>query len=198
MRSFDSSALTSINQTALLVALRRAVESRRQDALFHDAVAESVEDGLARSQMSPQFWSAAAEMAELSGDAVALRTRHYDDQIHAAVRRGFRQVVMLGVGLDGRSCRLNFDAGTQFFEVDQLALLDARQILMDAAGVEPKSRSNRISADPPADDLSGKLRAVGFRSDAPSVFVAEGLVFYLTSDNLKRLLSQIGSLVAWR
>jgi methyltransferase (TIGR00027 family) len=194
--AFDVSTLTSINQTGLLVALRRAVESRRQDALFHDALAESVADGLARSQMSPKFWAAAEEMAALSGDAVALRTRHYDDQIHAAVRRGLRQIVILGVGLDGRSCRLNFDLGTKFFQVDQLAVLNARQALLEAAGAEPKYSSYTISSDLPADDLSSKLRAAGFRSDTPSVFVAEGLVYYLTSKNLKRLVAQISSLAA--
>lgn len=196
MFSGDASTLTSINQTALLVALRRAVESCRQDALFHDILAESVAEIVAHSGMSPKFWSANEEMAQLSGDAVALRTRHYDDQIDAAVRRGVRQIVLLGVGLDGRSCRLNFDSSTQLFEVDQPAILHARENLLVDSGIAPKYDRKSIAADLPADDLSGQLCTVGFRSDRPSVFVAEGLLFYLNPADVERLVFDIGSLAA--
>lgn len=194
--SFDPSTLTTINRTALLVSLCRAAESRRQDALFRDALAEAVADILPNSRMPPGFWSAAREMAELSGDAVALRTRHYDDQIHAAVRHGVRQVVMLGVGLDGRSHRLNLDPATHFFEVDQPAVLSARRALLDEAQLERKYGMSAIPADLPADDLQSTMRAAGFRSSAPSVFVAEGLVFYLRPADVGRLLSEIGLLAA--
>lgn len=192
----DPSKLTAINRTALLVALRRAAESKRQDALFRDALAEAVADLLPGPLMSPEFWLAAREMAELSGDAVALRTRHFDDQIHNAVRHGVRQVVMLGVGLDGRSHRLNLDPGTQFFEVDQPAVLSARQALLHASNIEPKYRTSAIPADFSNDDLLSTLRAAGFRPSAPSICVAEGLVFYLRPADIERLLSEIGFFAA--
>lgn len=196
MPLFDVATLTAINQSSLLVALRRAAESTRPDALFHDLLAESIAAELAASPMSQRLRTAAAEMAALSGDAVALRTRHYDERIEHGVRRGIRQIVMLGVGLDGRAHRLNLDPDTRFFELDQPAVIDARQAFLDAAEFEPKYRRTAVAAVIPVDDLRAELQGAGFRADEPALFVAEGLLFYLKPEDVTRLVAQLGSIAS--
>ncbi|GAA4682963.1 class I SAM-dependent methyltransferase [Frondihabitans cladoniiphilus] len=196
MTTFDLPDLTTVNETALLVALRRASESTRHDAMFHDVLAETVAALIPDLSMSPAFWQAAHEMEELSGDAVALRTQHFDEQIQRAVRNGVRQVVILGAGLDARSHRLNLNPHTRFFEIDQPAVLNARHALIDAAELTPKYRTRTIAASIPRDDLKEKLRLEGFDRATPTVFVAEGLVFYLSADDLRRLLIDISALSA--
>ncbi len=191
MSAIDFSQLTVVNQSALLVVTRRAAESQRQDALFRDGFAEVIADLLPDSQTQPEFWRAAAEMAELSGDAVALRTRHFDDRINAAVARGVRQVVMLGVGFDGRSQRLHIAPDTRFYDVDEPAVLRTRQVLMEATGLRPKYRTTPVAADLSTDSVSDRLHDAGFDDDAPAVFVAEGLLYYLGPPVVRRLLSEV-------
>lgn len=193
---FDTSDLTSVNQSALLVALRRAAESMRPDALFHDAVAESLAERLNRAEMSATFWAAYSEMEQYSGDAVALRTRHYDDQLIAATARGIRQVVMLGVGLDARSLRLNVAANTRFFEVDEPALLRFRRTAMNESGVASKYDVTTLPITLPADNLNAELVAAGFRPEQPTVVVAEGLLFYLAAAARERFITAVTKLAA--
>jgi len=68
--------------------------------------------------------------------------------------------------------------------------------LLDEAELERKYSTSAIPADLPTDDLQSAMRAANFRSSAPSVFVAEGLVFYLRPADVERLLSEIGLLAA--
>lgn len=107
----DNSA-PDVSDTAVWVALFRARESSRPDALFVDPFAAKLagERGFAMAAStagSPQTsWS------------VAIRTVVIDELVREAVASGVDAVLCLGAGLDARPYRLTLPSNLRWIEVD--------------------------------------------------------------------------------
>jgi methyltransferase (TIGR00027 family) len=100
------------------------------------------------------------------------------------------QVVILGAGLDGRAWRLPELAGTPVFEVDHPASQRdkrARARELVAAGEGP----TYVAVDFSRDDLAAVLAAAGHRRTAPTIWIWEGVVPYLTRGEVTRTLRTI-------
>ncbi|WP_344339923.1 SAM-dependent methyltransferase, partial [Kitasatospora putterlickiae] len=136
-----SDPLSPVSRTALSVALVRAYESSRPDALFDDpyAAAFATAAGVPLPASGPR--GALAEALVAHG---TLRTRFYDDRLLAA---GADQVVLLAAGLDTRAHRLEWPAGTRLFELDLHPVLDFKDQVLDGLGAEPGCRRTVLSAD---------------------------------------------------
>ncbi|GHH95968.1 class I SAM-dependent methyltransferase [Streptomyces capillispiralis] len=172
-----------VGLTAFLVAAARAIETYRDDSLAQDTYAEhfvraapACADWPVRIQRVPEgdgnpLWGRFARY-------FGLRTRVLDDFLLRSVRTGPRQVVLLGAGLDTRAFRLDWPSGCEVFEVDRAGVLEFKhQVLTDLAAT-PKVKRVTVPADLRADWV-GALTNVGFDPAAPSVWLAEGLLFYL-------------------
>jgi methyltransferase (TIGR00027 family) len=182
--------------TAIGVAHVRAVETARADRLFADP--------LAAEFVAASGWSPAAEAPENSEDrsnrfwqaiqlSAVVRTRFLDELVEAACDAGCRQVVLLGAGLDARAYRLGWPPGTRLFELDLADVLDFKQSVL--ASREARARCERIPV--PCDlggDWPGALLAAGFHTDIPTAWVAEGLLIYLSEDQVDRILDRVGEL----
>jgi len=178
-----------VASTAHWVAAARARESTRADALFRDPLAAALagDEG--------ERWMADAGAAAASG-YVAVRTRFFDDELLAAARdRGVRQIAILAAGLDARAYRLSFPAGTRLFEVDRPEVLAYKDRVLAAAGATPRCARATLGADLTR-PWAARLSALGFRSDAPSAWLVEGLLPYLREREVRRLLAQISRLAA--
>jgi methyltransferase (TIGR00027 family) len=172
-----------VGLTAFLVAAARAIETYRDDSLAQDTYAEhfvraapACADWPVRIQQVPEgdgnpLWGRFARY-------FGLRTRVLDDFLLRSVRTGPRQVVLLGAGLDTRAFRLDWPSGCEVFEVDRAGVLEFKhQVLTDLAAT-PKVKRVTVPVDLRADWV-GALTNVGFAPAAPSVWLAEGLLFYL-------------------
>lgn len=160
-----------VSGTARWTAAVRARESARDDRLF--------DDPLAAALAGPAGFAMADRHDPPGGNPfLPLRTRWYDDALTAAVTAGTRQVVLLAAGLDTRAYRMDWPETTAVFEVDQPALLEEKQKLLDAEGARPRCRRVPVRADLTG-DWGGALRTAGFDPHAPSVIAAEGLLQYL-------------------
>lgn len=124
----------------------------------------------------------AFEMVRACGDAMAPRTVTIDDAVREVVARhgaAGTQVVILGAGLDGRAWQLRELAGIPVFEVDHPAT--QREKRERAGGLaEPVSAPVYVPVDFSRDDLGDALAAAGHRESAPTVWIWEGVVPYLT------------------
>jgi methyltransferase (TIGR00027 family) len=187
-----------VGLTALLVAAARAIETHRHDRLAQDTYAEH----FVRAAPACADWPVRIEQVP-DGDAnplwgrfaryFGLRTRVLDDFLLRSVRTGPRQVVLLGAGLDTRAFRLDWPSGCVVFEIDRAGVLDfKRQVLTDLSAT---SRTERVpvAADLRADWV-GSLTGVGFDPAAPSVWLAEGLLFYLPGPAETYLLDMVDRL----
>ncbi|MES9511876.1 class I SAM-dependent methyltransferase [Streptomyces sp. NPDC000609] len=190
-----------VGLTALLVAAARAIETHRDDALARDAYAEhfvlaapASADWPVRLQQVPDgdanpLWGRFARY-------FGLRTRVLDDFLLRSVYTGgIRQVVLLGAGLDARAFRLDWPAGCTVFEIDREGVLAFKHKVLDGLSAAPKAARVPVPADL-RDDWVGALAAAGFDRAVPSVWLAEGLLFYLPAAAETHLIDTVDRLSA--
>ncbi|MEO3977701.1 class I SAM-dependent methyltransferase [Streptomyces sp. CAU 1734] len=188
-----------VGLTALLVAAARAIETRRPDALARDVHAEH----FVRAAPACAGWP--VRMDEVpDGDAnplwgrfaryFGLRTRVLDDFLLRSVRTGgARQVVLLGAGLDTRAFRLGWPPGCVVFEIDREGVLAFKHRVLDGLSAVPRAARVPVAVDLRA-DWARALAGAGFDAAAPSVWLAEGLLFYLSPAAETRLIDTVDRL----
>lgn len=194
----DPAALTALERTALLTAALRAAESSRADRLYTDPYAAGLAGAPGRELL--------AEIAAVTGrrtgtdgtdvprtpDFNAIRTRFLDDRLrHLTHEHGVRQVVLAPAGLDTRAWRLAWPDGTRWFEIDRPALLGHKGRRL--AGRPPQADLRTVAADLTGPDWEESLRKSGYDPARPSVWVLEGLLYYLPRDDVRRLLTRIAA-----
>ncbi|MFI1676294.1 SAM-dependent methyltransferase [Streptomyces sp. NPDC020607] len=173
-----------VGLTALLVAAARAIETRRPDSLAQDAYAEH----FVRAAPACAHWPVRIEQVPEGDDNplwgrfaryFGLRTRTLDDfLLREVVGTGTRQVVLLGAGLDTRAFRLDLPSDCVVHEIDRAGVLDFKQRVLTGLSAVPRVKRVPVPVDLRADWV-GALAAAGFDPAAPSVWLAEGLLFYL-------------------
>ncbi|MFD9720232.1 class I SAM-dependent methyltransferase [Streptomyces sp. NPDC059076] len=167
-----------------MVAAARAIETHRDDTLARDVYAEH----FVLAAPASAGWPVRIQQVR-DGDAnplwgrfaryFGLRTRVLDDFLLQAVHTGgARQVVLLGAGLDSRAFRLDWPSGCVVFEIDREGVLAFKRTVLDRLSATPKAARVPIPIDLRADWV-GALADAGFDRTAPSVWLAEGLLFYL-------------------
>ncbi|WP_328459468.1 class I SAM-dependent methyltransferase [Streptomyces sp. NBC_00448] len=173
-----------VGLTALMVAAARAIETHRPDSLAQDVYAEH----FVRAAPACAEWPMRIEQVP-DGDAnplwgrfaryFGLRTRVLDDFVHRTVHTaGARQVVLLGAGLDTRAFRLKWPAGCVVYEIDRDGVLAFKHQVLAGLSATPKATRVPIPIDL-RDDWVTALTDAGFDPAAPSVWLAEGVLFYL-------------------
>ena len=178
----SESFVTSVPSTAHWMAAARAVETERGDgSLFRDP--------LARRLAGPKGF-ALLDRYKGGGlvDFVAIRTRYLDDCIRFALEgTQIRQVVLIAAGLDTRAYRMSWPSDAVVYEVDLPDLLIEKAEKLTWLGTEPGVTLRRVHADLTVDWLA-ELEDNGFVATRPVLWVAEGLLFYLTGQQAAALL----------
>ncbi|GCE01088.1 SAM-dependent methyltransferase [Embleya hyalina] len=176
--------MKSVSATALWTAAVRAGESQREDALFVDELAEELagEEGHALRARYERPGAA---------NSLAIRTRYLDEVI--AEHSGFRQVVFLAAGLDTRSVRTSWPAGTTLFEVDHADLLEWKEQRLAELDAKHGCDRRTVGVDL-TEDWQRALLAAGWDPSVPTLWVAEGLLYYLpetAANDLVRAIADI-------
>jgi methyltransferase (TIGR00027 family) len=167
--------------SAYWIAAVRARESERPDRLFHDPFARELAGQRGFAAMAASERAAGSE-----NRFVPVRVRWFDDAILSALAGGVRQAVCLGAGLDTRPHRLDVPRDTTWYEVDVAEPLAHKEILL--ADRRPMCALTPVVADL-ADDWQGPLEQAGFDPGARTVWIAEGLFFYLWPAQVEALLA---------
>ncbi|MDT3396291.1 SAM-dependent methyltransferase [Streptomyces sp. B1866] len=198
----SQSPLTGVSRTALGVAILRARESAREDRLFEDPYARGFADAAPEAVPEaalPEDGQAERGAPESLGAVfygqIVLRTRVFDDYLLDAAGSGCAQVVLLAAGLDTRAFRLAWPPGLRLFELDLPELFAFKEEVLRGQGTRPRCERTVVPADL-REDWPAALVAAGFRPDAPTAWLAEGLLAYLSAEEAERLLTGVGSLSA--
>ncbi|MFF0754208.1 class I SAM-dependent methyltransferase [Streptomyces sp. NPDC004267] len=174
-----------VGLTALLVAAARAIETHRHDSLAQDVHAEH----FVRAASACADWPVRIEQVREGDDNplwgrfaryFGLRTRVLDDFVLGSVHDGARQVVLLGAGLDTRAFRLDLPSDCVVFEIDRTGVLGFKHQVLTGLSAAPRVKRVPVPVDLRADWVTA-LTSTGFDPAAPSVWLAEGLLFYLPS-----------------
>jgi methyltransferase (TIGR00027 family) len=127
---------------------------------------------------------------------MVVRSRFAEDEFADAVRRGVKQYVALGAGLDTFAWRHpHRDSGIRIFEVDHPATQAWKRELIANANL-PDAAATYVPVDFERQSLADCLGTSGFRTDAPAFFSWLGVVPYLTRDAFRRTLRFFGGMAA--
>ena len=181
--------LTNISDTARWVAMYRAMESERKDAIFRDPLARPLAG--ARGE---EFLRAMPK-ARAYGWPMVVRTALFDELILGAVA-GVDTVLNLAAGLDARPYRLALPPSLKWIDVDLPAMIDYKRDLL-------ARETPRCEVDFVALDLADRAarRALFARVGAASrraLVVTEGLLVYLTREQAGELAADVHEQPAFR
>lgn len=192
---------SSVGATATMVAAARALASREPDAIADDPYAAPLVRAVGVDFFTRlldggiEFPAGLGAGPAVMVDVMAVRTRFFDDFFRNAADAGIRQAVILASGLDSRSYRLVWPAGTTVYEIDQPDVLRFKTRTMTEIGASPTTRMRPVAVDL-RDDWPAALTAAGFDRSLPTAWSAEGLLAYLPPDAQDRLFDNITTLSA--
>ena len=182
--------VSNVSDTARWVAVYRAWESARPDALFSDPYAARLagEHGTAIAAKVPR--------QARSGWPMIIRTKVMDDLILASIVEGCDCVLNLAAGFDTRPYRLSLPSALPWIEADLPAMVaEKERLLADAKPVCRLSREKVDLADPAqlAQFLDRALSGV-----RQALVVTEGLLVYLGDDGVRELARNLAARAAIR
>ena len=177
----DDPLIRDVSDTARWMAVYRARETERDDAVFRDPYARAL-----AGDRGERIANALAFTDENAWSFVA-RTYLFDRFVSRLVQHGADMVVNLAAGLDTRPYRMELPASLQWIEVDLPDILAYKvEILGDA---RPVCQLERIDLDLSNEDgRRGLFADLGRRAKRVAV-ISEGLVIYLMADAV-RVLAQ--------
>src|SRR5262245_46054825 len=193
------------SQTAEVMALFRALETLEppRDRLFADVYAERFLRPTGRlllllARLQPVrrriMRTLDRKWAGARTSAVA-RTRLADDLLRGALRKGARQVLILGAGFDTRAYRLPEMSTARVFEVDH-PLTQATKIRLISRAAAPPGAVTHVPVDFSRQTLDAALRGSDLDSNARSFVLWEGVTNYLTEGAVDATLRAIAASVS--
>jgi methyltransferase (TIGR00027 family) len=177
------SPISNVSDTARWVAVYRAWESARPDALFHDPYADLLAGEHGRA--------IAAVMPSQAGNGWPLiaRTKLVDDFVLAAIAGGCNAVLNLAAGLDTRPYRLELPSSLEWIEADFPAMIEEKERVLGRA--QPRCQLRRIKVD-----LTDAAARVAMLREAVASFtrvlvITEGLLVYLCDAEVRALAADL-------
>ena len=163
--------IRNISDTALWVAVYRAEESERPDAVFHDPYARMLAGERGYNIVG------AMESGWKNSWSFVARTYLFDQFIMQHVQQGYDMVINLASGLDTRPYRMALPPSLTWVDID---LAEITSYMADSmAGEKTNCHLERIALDLTDRDARITLfKALGSRG-RKTLLVAEGLVGYL-------------------
>jgi methyltransferase (TIGR00027 family) len=125
---------------------------------------------------------------------VPLRTKLIDDYLQECIENGMAQLVILGAGFDSRAYRLNeLKDGIIIFEVDHPKIQIAKlSRLKQVFGSVPK-HVTYVPIDFEKDELHKTLSENGYREDLKTLFIWEGVTYYLDAEAVDKTLAFVAT-----
>ncbi|CAN6286663.1 unnamed protein product [Urochloa humidicola] len=188
--------LQSACQTAAARALWcRAVRDPAAAVLAGERCLRGLHDKMRRDER--------AGAREVHGVMIAVRTLWFDARIEAAVDRlgGDPQVVILGAGMDARAYRLNCLKECMIFELDFPELLEMKSDLLHEAMSSANHQKLtlmaksliRVPANIHDGDWVTKLQSCGYVPERNTIWVLEGIIYYLHHADAMQVLETIAA-----
>ncbi len=180
-----------VSDTARWVAVYRAMETERPDAIFRDPFARRLAG--ARGQAIVDEMKSGRSMAW----AMITRTAMFDDIILDLVnRKQLDLIVNLACGRDARAWRLPLPPELRWVDVDFPVMIDYKAEVLD--GERPVCRYEAVATDlTDAGARSALFARLGGEAKRTLV-VAEGLLIYLTAEQVGELARDLHAQPAFR
>ena len=186
----SSNPIRHISDTALWVAVYRAQESERADAVFRDPYARKLAGDRGMEI------AAAMPFAHRHSWAYIARTWVVDQVIEREVQQGTDMVINLAAGLDSRPYRMQLPASLRWIEIDLPDILNYKQEVL--AAEPPLCALERVPLDL-RDTAARRALFQRLGGEArPALVVSEGLIIYFEADGAAELASDLAAPSSFR
>ncbi len=185
--------------TALRIALQRAAHQVVDDPrIFDDPLALRILNLEAGAASGPDpGWPERTSASPRLRAFLAVRSRYAEDELHAAVKRGVRQYVVLGAGLDTFACRNPYPEGVlRVFEVDHPATQAWKRAQLEQAAIPIPPTLTFSPVNFETQTLEQGLLEAGFDMAANAYFSWLGVTQYLSVETVMAALGFVSSMPA--
>lgn len=174
-----ASPVEHISDTAKWVAIFRAEESEREDALFSDPFARRLAGEKGREIAN------AVEFSRKNSWTFVARTYLFDEFIRQHIALGFDTIINLAAGLDARPYRMDLPSSLQWVEVDLPGIIAEKENIL--RNETPNCELRRIPLDLSDQKARMELFKMLNAETDKALVVTEGLLIYLTSEEVASL-----------
>lgn len=175
--------IVDVADTALWVAVYRAQETQRRDALFKDDYVSKL--------LGPDALPMATRTqgSRYTAWSVVMRTFIIDQFILELVTKGIDTIINLGAGLDTRPYRLQLPKDLRWIEVDFPKIIDLKEQKLNQ--LIPNCQLERVSLDLSREDERNQfLKDISVKSQKVLV-ITEGVIPYLSNHDVKSLADSL-------
>jgi methyltransferase (TIGR00027 family) len=182
--------IRNISDTARWVAVYRARESDRPDAVFRDPFAR---------RLAGERGEQIANSMPLGRDndwSMVTRTYLIDQFVADQVRQGVDAVINLAAGLDSRPYRMQLPPTLRWIEVDLPEILDYKESIL--RGEKPVCALERFRLDLSNLEARRALFAHLGSKAKHALVITEGLIIYLAPDDVAALARDLAAPLSFR
>ena len=186
----STTPIRHISDTALWVAVYRAQESERTDAVFRDPYASKL-----AGERGVQI-AGAMPFARRHSWSYTARTWLIDQVIERSVNQGTDMVINLAAGLDSRPYRMRLPTSLRWIEIDLPDMLTYKQEVL--AAERPVCALDRVALDLRDTAARGALFQRLGAEARRVLIVSEGLIIYFPAEEVAELARDLGAPMTFR
>ncbi|HEY1872037.1 MAG TPA: SAM-dependent methyltransferase, partial [Chitinophagaceae bacterium] len=180
-----STLIENISDTAKWVAIFRAEESERPDAVFHDPFARRLA-GKKGEEIANSI-----EFTRKNSWSFVARTFLLDQFIARHIKEGYDMVINLAAGLDARPYRMELPSSLYWIEVDLPGIINEKEKILDRE--TPRCDLQRIRLDLSDQKERVELFKILNKKTNKALIVSEGLMIYLNEEQAASLAKDLSS-----
>lgn len=123
-------------------------------------------------------------------NSIVARVRYFDDYLRSSLNEGVEQVVVLGAGYDTRAYRIELKDSVKVFEVDYQETQKMKREKIKEIFGHLSEQVVYVNADIESEELN-RLLENGYDPLKKTLFMMEGIIYYLSPGSVDNLLSFI-------
>ena len=186
----DSPSLTA-HKVAMMRAAHQLIDNPK---IFEDPIALSIVGPQGNSEIHVETRKLKRRLHSYLRAIVVARSKFAEEELSVAIKRGVRQYVILGAGLDTFAYRNPYTTnGLEVFEVDYPATQEWKRRQLNAAKIPIPETLTFAPIDFESQSLAVQLQGAGFRTNEPSFFSWLGVTMYLTRETMMETMEYISS-----
>jgi methyltransferase (TIGR00027 family) len=124
-------------------------------------------------------------------NSIVARVRFFDDFVESTLAKGLEQLVILGAGYDTRAYRMDELKKIRVFEVDHPDTQEVKIEMIKRIFGRLSDHVAYVPVDLTTDDLVFRLLEMGYDKSKKTLFLMEGLLYYLSPSAVDKVLSTI-------
>jgi methyltransferase (TIGR00027 family) len=185
------------SQTALFVALRRTIAHKQYhnqrfgpDYLAEIFLPASYRFLLKFATVRANTKNKLAAFMPGMNEYIIARTALFDSLFEDALQERISQIVLLGAGYDSRAYRFaKLNGGTKIYELDASPTQNRKIQCLKAAHISIPAEVHFIPINFITESLSDVLQKAGYKNQDKTLFLWEGVSYYLDREAVQQTLS---------